>query len=49
MKNGDNIYIHVLISKELKKEILKEAEIRQLPLATYIRQIILDRKKPETK
>lgn len=45
MKEDKNIYIHVLVTEVLKKELLKEAELRQLSLASYIRQIILDRKK----
>lgn len=45
MKEDKNIYIHVLVTEALKKELLKEAELRQLSLASYIRQIILDRKK----
>lgn len=40
-------YIHVLVTKELKEQLTKEAEIRQLAIASYIRQILLDRKKPE--
>lgn len=47
MKDEKNLYVHVLVSKELKQELIKEAEKRQLPLASYIRQIILDRKKPD--
>lgn len=46
---GQNIYIHVLVTPELKNILLKEAEARQLSLASYLRQIILDRKKPEAK
>ena len=45
MKEDKNVYIHVLVSEKLKKELSKEAEKRQLSLASYIRQIILDRKK----
>ena len=45
MKEDKNIYIHVLVNEQLKKELLKEAELRQLSLASYIRQIILDRRK----
>lgn len=45
MKEDKNIYIHVLVTEELKQELLKEAEKRQLSLASYIRQVILDRKK----
>ncbi len=42
-------YIHVLVTKDLKEELTKEAELRQLAIASYIRQILLDRKKPENK
>lgn len=42
---NEMIYVHVLITKELKDELIKEAEKRQLSLASYIRQVILDRKK----
>ena len=45
----EKIYVHVLVTPELKNALLKEAEARQLSLASYVRQIILDRKKPETK
>lgn len=43
MKEDKNVYIHVIVSEELKKELQIEAEKRQLSLASYIRQIILDR------
>lgn len=39
-------YIHVLVTKDLKEQLTKEAESRQLAIASYIRQILLDRKKP---
>lgn len=45
MDENKYTYVHVLISKEVKEELVKEAEKRQLALATYIRQILLDRKK----
>lgn len=42
---NEMIYVHILITKELKEELIKESEKRQLSLASYIRQVILDRKK----
>lgn len=44
MKEDKNIYIHVIVTEDLKRTLAKEAKLRQLPLASYIRQIILNRK-----
>lgn len=37
--------IHIKISEELKKELQAEADKKEMPLATYIRFIITERKK----
>ena len=44
MKEDKNIYIHVIVTDDLKKTLTQEAKLRQLSLTAYIRQIILDRK-----
>ncbi len=43
----ETTYIHVLVTKVLKDELTKEANARQLSIASYVRQILLDRKKPD--
>lgn len=45
MKEEKNTYIHIIVSDELKEALIKEAEEKQLSLASYIRLILLDRKK----
>lgn len=45
MKEEKNIYVHMYITEELKKELEKEAKEKQLSLASYIRLILIDRKK----
>lgn len=37
--------IHIKISEELKEQLKKEAEEKELALASYIRLIISERKK----
>lgn len=48
MRNSEEkqVYVHVLVTQSLKEELIKEANSRQLSIASYVRQIILDRKKP---
>lgn len=45
MKEEKNTYIHIIVSDELKDALTKEAEAKQLSLASYVRLILLDRKK----
>jgi len=43
IKLDEQTYIHVLVSTELKKELVKEAQAKQMALATYIRMLLLER------
>ena len=37
--------IHITISEELKQELLEEAKILELSLNSYIRMLLIERKK----
>lgn len=40
----EQTYVHVILTRKLKKELAEEAEAKQMPLATYIRMLLVDRK-----
>ena len=45
MRDDDNIRYLMLLNKTLKSELEREAAELQLPLAAYIRVILMNRKK----
>lgn len=42
---GGDIMIHITISEELKQELLEEAKRLELSLNSYIRMLLIERKK----
>lgn len=44
---SEKVLLNILIDKELKKELADEAKEMGLPLTTYARTILINRKKNE--